>query len=674
MPILFAATAFVSAFLLFLVQPIIAKQILPWFGGSASVWTTCLVFFQTLLLLGYGYSHWVAHSLTPRTQAKVHVLLLLFSCAVLPIIPGVQWKPEGESEPTLQILAVLAVTVGLPYFMLATTSPLIQTWYARTLKRVPYRLFALSNLGSLLGLLAYPFAVEPWVTNYMQSMAWSATYALFIILCSISAWTSRSSQGFGELPSGSQIRETTTDNPAPTLRDRLLWLALSATGSMLLISVSNHICQNIASIPFLWIIPLALYLLTFILCFDTSGWYRRSLFLPLAGIAVVAMGATLTSLELKLAIPVHLAGLFVLCMVCHGELSVSRPSARHLTGFFLIISAGGVLGGVSVGIAASYLLTGYYELGMVLALAAILVTLSTRHLRLWIPALASSIAMLAAYFSYSQIEADGTSVIASERSFYGALRVKDYGPPDHVRTLQHGAIRHGAQIMEPEADRRKASSYYGPNSGFGLAIQALQDKGGPLNVAVIGLGTGTTAAYGRNGDLIRFYEINPQVVDLAQKHFRYLSDSAAKVEVALGDARLTLERERAPQFDLIAVDAFSGDSIPTHLLTIEALDAYFSRLKPEGVLVIHTTNRYLTLPPVIKVLAEHRQLQAGLIEHEPSEEESNMQQSDSDWVLVSRDRRILDSKAVAARIQPIKGRDGVNLWTDDYNNLFRILK
>jgi SAM-dependent methyltransferase len=228
--------------------------------------------------------------------------------------------------------------------------------------------------------------------------------------------------------------------------------------------------------------------------------------------------------------------------------------------------------------------------------------------------------------------------------------------------------------MEPEADRRKASSYYGPNSGFGLAIQALQDKGGPLNVAVIGLGTGTTAAYGRNGDLIRFYEINPQVVDLAQKHFRYLSDSAAKVEVALGDARLTLERERAPQFDLIAVDAFSGDSIPTHLLTIEALDAYFSRLKPEGVLVIHTTNRYLTLPPVIKVLAEHRQLQAGLIEHEPSEEESNMQQSDSDWVLVSRDRRILDSKAVAARIQPIKGRDGVNLWTDDYNNLFRILK
>ncbi len=674
MPILFAATAFVSAFLLFLVQPIIAKQILPWFGGSASVWTTCLVFFQSLLLLGYGYSHWVAHSLPPRAQAIVHVLLLLFSCAVLPIVPGAQWKPLGESEPTLQILTVLAVTVGLPYFMLATTSPLIQTWYARTLKRVPYRLFALSNLGSLLGLLAYPFAVEPWVTNHMQSVAWSVTYALFILLCSLSAWSSRSSQGFMAPSTSSENHAQPEEDSPPTIRDRLLWLALSATGSMLLISVSNHICQNIASIPFLWIIPLALYLLTFILCFDTSGWYKRSLFLPLAGIAVVAMGATLTSLELKVAIPVHLVGLFVLCMVCHGELSVSRPSARHLTGFFLIISAGGVLGGVSVGIAASYLLTGYYELGMVLALAAILVALSTRHLGIWIPAIAASIATLAAYFSYSQIEADGTAVIASERSFYGALRVKDYAPPDHVRTLQHGAIRHGAQIMEPVADRRKASSYYGPNSGFGLAIKSLQDRGAPLNIAVIGLGTGTTAAYGRSGDLIRFYEINPQVVDLAQKHFRYMSDSQAKVEVALGDARLTLERERGPQFDLIAVDAFSGDSIPTHLLTIEALDAYISRLKPGGALLIHTTNRYLTLPPVIKVLAESRKLHAGLIEHEPTEEEANMQQSDSDWVIVSRDRRILDSEPVAARIQPIKGRDGINLWTDDYNNLFRILK
>lgn len=673
MPILFAATAFVSAFLLFLVQPIIAKQILPWFGGSASVWTTCLVFFQTLLLLGYGYSHWLAHSLKPRTQSAIHTLLLLLSCAALPIIPGVQWKPHGESDPTLQILAVLAVTVGLPYFMLATTSPLIQTWYARTLKRVPYRLFSLSNVGSLLGLLAYPFAVEPWVTNRMQSISWSVTYGLFVVLCALSAWSSRGSQGFSESPRSEKPLAEAGDAP-PTLRDRLLWLALSATGSMLLISVSNHICQNIASIPFLWIIPLALYLLTFILCFDSTGWYRRGLFLPFAAIAIVAMGATLTSLELKLAIPIHLAGLFILCMVCHGELSVSRPSARHLTGFFLIISAGGVLGGVSVGIAASYLLRGYYELGMVLTLAAVLVALSTRHLAKWIPALAASIAALAGYFTYDQMAADGASVIAAERSFYGALRVKDYGPPDHVRTLQHGAIRHGAQIMEPESDRRKAASYYGPNSGFGLAMKVLQARREPLNVAVIGLGTGTTAAYGRKGDLVRFYEINPHVVELAQKHFKYLSDSEAKVEVVLGDARLTMERESEPFFDLIAVDAFSGDSIPTHLLTIEALDSYFRRLKPQGVLLIHTTNRYLTLPPVIKVLAEHRKLHTGLIEHEPTEEETTMQQSDSDWVIVTQDRRFLEAEPVAARVQQITGREGVALWTDDYNNLFRILK
>jgi SAM-dependent methyltransferase len=670
MPFLFAATAFVSAFLLFLVQPIIAKQILPWFGGSASVWSTCLVFFQTLLLLGYGYSHWLVHGLKPRMQTMTHILLLLASCTLLPIIPAEQWKPLGEDDPTLSILAVLTMTVGLPYFILATTSPLIQAWYARTLSRIPYRLFALSNLGSLIGLLAYPFIVEPWVTTRIQSLAWSGAYIAFVLLCALSAWASRDKQD----PAAQTDRESKSAAVAPSVRDRFLWLALSATGSMLLIAVSNHITQNIASIPFLWIVPLALYLMTFILCFDSTGWYRRALFLPLAAAAVVAMGATLTSLELKIAIPIHLAGLFVLCMVCHGELSLSRPAPRYLTSFFLIVSAGGVLGGFSVGIAASYLLRGYYELGLVLTMVAILVALSTRRMGKWIPVSASIVAVYAGYNCYAQIMEHAESVIAAERSFYGALRVRDYGPPDHVRTLQHGAIRHGAQINEPPSERKMPTSYYGPNSGFGIMMSVLRDRGTPLRIGVIGLGTGTTAAYGMPGDLVRFYEINPQVVDLAQQYFTYIKDSSAKIEIVLGDARLSLERENDPPLDLIAVDAFSGDSIPTHLLTKEALEVYFRRLKPDGVLLIHTTNRYLNLPPVVKVLADHLGLETAIIEHEPGDEEAARQQSDSDWVIVLRDRRMLEAAPVTSRGTPISEQPGVSLWTDSYNNLFRVLK
>jgi SAM-dependent methyltransferase len=443
---------------------------------------------------------------------------------------------------------------------------------------------------------------------------------------------------------------------------------------MLLIAVSNHITQNIASIPFLWIVPLALYLLTFILCFDTHGWYRRALFLPLAAAAIIAMGATLTSLELKIAIPIHLAGLFVLCMVCHGELSLSRPAPRYLTGFFLIVSGGGVLGGFTVGIAASYLLHGYFELGLVLTLAAILVALSTRRMSLWIPAFAAGIAIYAGVMSYTQITEDRQSVIAAERSFYGALRVRDYGSPGHVRTLQHGAIRHGAQIREPSSERTLPTSYYGPNSGFGRAITVLQARERPLRIGVIGLGAGTTAAYGRNGDLIRFYEINPQVVDFAKTYFTYLTDSRAKVEISLGDARLSIERETDEPFDLIAVDAFSGDSIPTHLLTAEAMDVYFRRLKEDGVLLIHTTNRYLNLPPVVKVLADRRGMYSSIIEHEPTQAEQDQEQSDSDWVIVSRNRRLMDASAIAGVAADIRPQPGVDLWTDDYNNLFRILK
>lgn len=673
MPFLFAATAFTSAFLLFLVQPIIAKQILPWFGGSASVWTTCLVFFQAILLLGYGYSHWIATGTHPRRQSTIHIILLVLSCAMLPIIADPAWKPMGNDDPTLKIILVLGVTVGMPYFMLATTSPLIQAWYARTLSKVPYRLFALSNLGSLLGLLAYPFAVEPWISTRVQSFAWSTTYFVFAILCALSAWLSRGEARAA--PAASNDTAADPETTAPSALTRILWLLLSATGSMLLIAVSNHICQNIASIPFLWIVPLALYLLTFVLCFDSTGWYRRSLFLPLAGAAVIAMGATLSSLELMQVIPIHLAGLFVLCMVCHGELSLSRPAPKYLTGFFLIISAGGVLGGLAVGIAAPYLLPGYFELGLVLTLAAVLVVLRTCRMQVWIPAAAACVAVYAGFTSYSQINDYSDSVIAKERSFYGALRVRDYGPPNHVRTLKHGAIRHGAQITEPASERTYPASYYGLESGFGIVMTALQNRStAPLRVGVVGLGTGTTAAYGRPGDFFRFYDIDPGVAKFAREYFTYLGDSKARTEIALGDARLSLEAESGELFDLLAIDAFSGDSIPTHLLTADAFEVYFRRLKPDGVLLVHTTNRYLDLPPVVRVLADHRKLASAIIENEPDDAQSARQQSDSDWVVIPRDARMLEIQAIASKARQIEPRAGVGLWTDDYNNLFRILK
>ncbi len=680
MPVIYACTVFLSAFLLFLVQPVIAKQILPWFGGSASVWTTCLVFFQALLLGGYAYSHWSARSLRPGRQSRVHIALLVLSCLFLPIVASPDWKPLGGEDPGLRILLLLGATVGLPYLMLSTTGPLIQVWYARNLSRVPYRLFALSNLGSLIGLLAYPFAIEPWVTTRVQSIAWSIGYVGFTALCALSAWLSRHAEpvhgAYAAHDDASSIAATGAEPvKPPTTGTRLMWLALSAAGSMLLLAVSNHICQNIASIPFLWIVPLSLYLLTFVLVFDTNGWYRRTFFLILAGGALISMGANLSSLDLKVAIPLHLGGLFLLCMVCHGELSLARPAPRYLTGYFLSISAGGVLGGLIVGFGAPHVLHGYFELGMVLVLVALLMVMRTRTAHFIVPAMFTAIAGFSVYNSYKQIDAYDTSLVASSRNFYGSLRVRDLGGEDQVRTLNHGAIRHGGQIREPVEKRRSATTYYGPDSGVGAVITALQARRPTIRVGVVGLGTGTIAAYGRPGDVFRFYDINSQVIDFAKRYFTFLGDSRATIELALGDARLSLERETPENFDVIAIDAFSGDSVPAHLLTAEALDVYARHLKPDGVLLFHTTNRYLELAPVVRMVAESRGMSAALIEHEPtSAEEDNELLSNSDWVLVARDRSVMQLREIATRIKEITLPPGATLWTDDYNNLFRLLK
>ena len=673
--VLYAATIFVSAFLLFLVQPVIAKQILPWFGGSAAVWTTCLVFFQFLLLFGYAYADWTTRRLRPGSQVGLHVALLALSLLSLPIIPDAAWKPQGHEDPVLRILGLLAATIGLPYFLLSTTGPLVQAWFARSFPAGPvYRLFALSNLASLLALVAYPPLIEPWIPTRTQSLAWSAGYVLFVLSCAAAGFFSLRTAARPDAVSG--IAVDADPAPAPSARDHALWLLLSALGSAMLLAVTNHITQNVASVPFLWIVPLVIYLVTFILCFEGRGWYQRRFFLGPLAVILVAMAWGLHAggdiMDVTDAVPLYCMGLFVCCMFHHGELASLKPAPRHLTRFYLMVSLGGALGGLFVGVVAPLVFVSYYEFGIALIATGLIAAYLLRALPRWIPAAALFVAAACAYNVYEYIDdlTRGTSVML--RSFYGTLRVKDVGAPDDpnaVRRLVHGVIMHGEQYQEPSL-RRMPTSYYGPDSGIGIAIRHYQDR--PLRLGVIGLGTGTLAAWGKPGDVFKFYELDPQVVDVAHTHFSYLRDSRARIEIALGDARLTLEREPPQRFDILVIDAFSSDAIPVHLITQEALAVYRRHVQPDGIIAFHVTNRYLDLPPVVKLLAESAGLPVVLVSHDPPEEDERY--SRTDWTLLTTDQAFLQSPAVRRAESDIEVPPGLSPWSDDFNNLLRILK
>ncbi len=669
---LYALTIFTSAFLLFLVQPIVAKQILPWFGGSAAVWTTCLVFFQLLLLAGYAYADWTTRKLAARSQVVLHVVLLAASLASLPIIADTGWKPAGDEDPTWRILGLLAVTIGLPYFLLSTTGPLVQAWFARTFPAgTVYRLFALSNFGSLLALVSYPFAFEPWITTAVQSWGWSAAYVAFAALCAASAWYS--------LRGGAAARglreETAPDTgPAPAPGDYAAWLLLSGMGAFMLLAVTNHITHDIASVPFLWILPLTLYLLTFILCFEGRGWYQRRIFIvPLAAI-VCAMAWALHEergiMEIKEAVPLSLVGLFVMCMFFHGELAARKPAPRYLTRFYLMVALGGALGGIAVGLVAVKLFNTYYEFGVGLVVTLLIAAYVTRLMHSAVPMLMLAAVGFTGYhvYAYFGYLAKDTRVMA--RNFYGTLRVKDIGADgeqDAVRRLMHGVIMHGEQYRAP-ARRGEPTTYYGATSGVGRAIKALD--GSPLRVGVVGLGTGTLALFGRPGDVYRFYEINPQVVAVANSEFTFLADSGANIEHVLGDARLAMEREPPQNYDVLVIDAFSSDSIPVHLITREALAVYARHTKRGGVIAFHVTNRFLDLAPVVKRIADEHGLHAALIADDA--EDSDLARTD--WVLVTRDKALLERPEIAEFASEIESIPGLRVWTDDFNNLFRILK
>ncbi len=669
--LLYASTIFLGAFLLFLVQPIMAKQILPWFGGSAAVWATCMVFFQAMLLAGYAYADWSTRKLKPDTQVRMHFVLLVLSLLLLPIVPDAAWKPSGEENPSMRILGLLSVSIGLPYLMLATTSPLIQAWFTRRFQgSLPYRLFALSNLASLLALLAYPFLVEPWISTRVQSIAWSVAYAVFVALCALAGLAAMRAAS----PAAGRVHATDTAALAapPGIGRQALWLTLAALGSFMLLAVTNHICQNVASIPFLWILPLSLYLATFIFAFDHPRWYQRRLFIALTAIALPAMAWMFDSLELGYAIPLYLAGLFVVCMFCHGEFALLKPAPRYLTTYYLMLSLGGAIGGLLVGLVAPYVLPGHFEIVIGLIACGLLLVARTWSWGWWATACAGVVVATTAWASGQAIGEQTSEARIMMRNFYSAIRTRDAEVPAPFRSLVHGGIMHGGQLLE--RDRQlEASSYFGPTSGFGRLFAALPEA--PRRVGIIGLGAGSIAAHARAGDVFRFYEINPQVVDLAYREFTFLSATQARTEVVLGDGRLSMEREPPQHYDVIAVDAFSGDAIPMHLLTRESVATYLRHLKPDGVLAFQATNRFVDIAPVVERLAAENGMTAVMIaDYPPDSDGANYWLSSTDQILVTRNRDLLAHERIRGAAQAIERRPGFRTWTDDFNNLLTVLK
>ena len=677
-PILaYAITIFLSAFLLFQVQPMMGKMILPWFGGAASVWTACMLFFQSLLLLGYLYTHWVMRLLSPSRQSFLHIALLLLCLFFLPISPSESLKPQGSEDPTWLILYLLGVTIGLPYMVLSTTGPLVQAWFAKERSDVvPYRLFALSNLGSMLALLAYPLVIESALPTRMQSWMWSAFFVVFVLCCVYLSRRSLALAGASTAPRSNSQDSAELPEAAPRLVQQLIWVALAACPSMLMVADTSFMTENIAPIPLMWVMPLALYLLSFIICFELPFLYKRVVWLPLFVLSL-ALLAYLPNLRMgewpvSLSVGLNLLAFFVVCMVCHGELAGQKPNPRHLTGYYLMLSVGGFLGGFFVGVIAPYFFNSNYEYSVGLVLSAVVVLAAllgtalgmTPNWRTSAGVLGGAMSMALVWASVSHHQAKSEGVTWKARNFYGSLKMYEYGG---YRRMLHGQIIHGQQYVSDDL-RRRPTTYFTPASGVGLAMLA-KGETGPLRVGVLGLGVGTLVAYGRAGDVYRLYEIDPLVIELAQEKFTYLSDTPAKLEIVLGDGRLQLEREPSQQFDVLVMDAFSGDSVPVHLLTLEAFQIYFKHLKPGGVLAMNVTNAFLDLVPVLKRAADHHGKHMRLLEH-PGDQDLAFA---SRWVLITDSKDFFDQASLQA-MREVEAPEGFAAWRDDYSSLLAVLK
>jgi predicted O-methyltransferase YrrM len=688
-PAVFAGATFFSAFLLFQVQPLIGKFILPWFGGSPAVWTTCMLFFQVVLFLGYAYAHATCRWLSLRGQMRLHLALVAVALLSLPIMPDVSWKPSDSEQPAWRILLLLAVTIGLPYFVLSSTGPLLQAWFGRVSPgRSQYRLYSLSNAGSLLALVSFPLLVEPAWTSTFQARLWSNGFVVFGLLCVLCAWWA----GHAPTASPSAGAQATGDEPAPAWRRRALWLLLPGCSCLMLLATTNEVCQNVAPIPFLWVVPLALYLVSFIICFDHARWYRRG---PIAAATLVAIWLVAglnewpdwfgLSLGTRVQLLAHFAALFGVCMVCHGELVRSRPAAKYLTEFYLMLSAGGALGGIFVSLLAPVLFTTYFEwpIGLVLSFVVAAVAgwcalerprRGAKHLLAPCArplVIVNIVGGIAALVLIVQWQFQFTEALYEARNFYGTLFVADSTSgqtAEPYRALICGSITHGRQ-WTAAAKRSLPTCYYHEATAPGLAFARLQSRP-KIRAGVIGLGVGTLATFLRPADEMRIYEINPEVQTIARTYFTFLSDCRGKCDVVLGDARLELEREAPQQFDILILDAFTSDAPPVHLLTKEAFEIYLKHLKPHGLLVVHVTNTYLDLAPVVERVGSELKLKARRIRTPANYARLHYR---TDYVVLGRDAPALGEQP-AEESAAVDDSVEAPLWTDQFSNLYQVLR
>lgn len=703
----FAVTIFASALLIFLVQPLVAKRILPWFGGAAAVWTLCLAFYQTTLFAGYAYAHGLIRFVPRRRQQVVHAAVIAAALLALPILPGESWRPEpGDRAPSLLILAMLSANVGFPFLVLAATGPLAQAWFARAAPgRSPYPLYAVSNLGSLLAVVAYPFLIEPNLGVSDSGAAWSWAFVATAAAVLGCAGTAR------RAAEPAPAAETALGSRPIRAADAVLWLMLSSAAVMLLMGVTNELCLDLASVPFLWIVPLSLYLVTFVLCFGYARVYRRApwllwtaavLLAPWlldAAVGVGAGGELRTAGGLPWFVLRYCGLLFGGCMLLHGELYRLRPPSASLTAFYLWVAAGGAIGGLFVGLLAPLVLDAYYELPLALAVAspALLAAffhdergwLSSRGPR-WRRAAAVFVTLAALAFGATRVLPAQDGVVQQERTFFGVLRVTESALPKGAvgRSLSNGSTLHGIQRFDHE-DR--PTSYYGVDTGIGLLFGSRRD-GAAWNVGALGLGVGTLAAYAREGDRLRFYEIDPVVARLAgaDGYFTYLERSPADVEIVPGDGRLSLAAERRagePRFDLLVLDAYSSDAVPVHLLTIEAVELYADRVKDDGLLAFHLSNRFFRLPALVGREGAELGWRTLLLKNPNLPHRLSRR---STWLVLGRDEARLRELGRRAALR--WKRLGVEpelyeirypaprvllrgpLWTDDYSNLFSVLR
>jgi hypothetical protein len=672
----FSLSIFLSAFLLFQVQPMIGKFILPWFGGTPAVWSTAMLFFQALLTGGYAYAYWLVKR---SRQGWIHLALLGVTLALLtalglawssPVTPSADMRPADVDFPVFNIFFLLLISVGLPYFVLAANGPLMQAWFSRIFPERSYaRLYALSNVGSLLGLLAYPLALEPSLTLRQQGWTWALGFVVFAMVAGLLSYRAREEQGVSHV-------EVNADKPSASLR--VLWLILAGTASLFLLSITNQISQEVAVIPFLWVIPLTMYLLSFILAFSDSRWYDRRLYALLFALtslaALWALDKTAT-LNVLVQISIYALLLFLACMICHGELYRLRPHARHLTSFYLMVSIGGAAGGIFVNLVAPFIFTGYWEfylawlLPIVLLIVMLLPHLSARvEVQARVMGASFVLGVLLLSFGLNQ------NALFAERNFYGLVRVREWQDSGYV--MIHGVTLHGIQYFN---EPYRPTSHFMENSGVGLVLNNHPLRGNGLHVGVLGLGIGTLAAYSAEGDVYRFYEINPAAIRLAEGEggfFTFLSEGKAEMVVVSGDARISLETEleagENQQFDVLVLDTFSSDSIPVHLVTKEAFAIYLEHLKPGGIIAAHISNRHLDLQPVFWQMAQEYQFEILKVERYDNLDEGEFP---SLWILLTHDPAIFDALPLESHAESFDGYStSVRLWTDDYSNLFQLLK